>query len=54
MTIKKKVNSIYRFHKLVFDSGDSGDGGDSGDSGDSSLECFNRAIQNYQIHLALK
>jgi hypothetical protein len=54
MTIKKKVKSIYRFHKLVFDSGDSGDGGDSGDSGDSSLECFNRAIQNYQIHLALK
>jgi len=48
LTIKKKVKSIYRFHKLVFDSGDSGDGGDS------SLECFNRAIQNYQIHLALK
>jgi hypothetical protein len=35
---KNKVKSIYRFHRLVFDSGD---------SGDSSLECFNRAIQNY-------
>jgi len=33
----KKVKTIYRFHKLVFDRGD------------SSLEYFNRATQKYGL-----
>lgn len=33
----KKVKTIYRFHKLVFDRGD------------SNLECFNRATQKYGL-----
>ena len=37
MTIEKKVITIYRFHKLVFDRRN------------SSLECFNRATQNYGL-----
>jgi len=37
ITIEKKVKTIYRFHRLVFDRGN------------SSRKCFNRATQNYGL-----